>query len=239
MARNCAPENLAPQLLDSGFAFRAPRNDVPIKTPPEESSHEPDLLLLLASLGGAVGGVCGADRDLRQGRRRGHQFRPRDPDPHRHRAGRAVADPLCDRQARPSRADSGQNMAVPAALRPRHRRLLAVLFPRAQARPGHTGGADRQAERGAGGAVRRALPGRAALAQRLARHRADLGRGDFGCGETGIIGVPFAFVPAKACFRRDDRVTPSLRRPPCSSRRGRRRGSICRRRGCRPHRSLP
>ena len=46
-------------------------------------------------------------------------------------------------------------------------------FPGAETRAGDAGGADRQIERGAGGAVRRGVSGRAALVQRLARHRAD------------------------------------------------------------------
>src|SRR5947209_2420732 len=37
-------------------------------------------------------------------------------------------------------------MALPRAVRLRNRSLLALLLPRAQARPGISGGADRQAE---------------------------------------------------------------------------------------------
>ena len=90
-------------------------------------------------------------------RRRGHQLRSRDPDPHRHRADQSCPDPVCDRQAQPSRADLGQELDLPAAVRPRHRRLVAVLFPRAETRAGDAGGADRQIKRGAGGAVRRGV----------------------------------------------------------------------------------
>jgi len=50
---------------------------------------------------------------------------------------------------------------------------VAVLFPRPETRTGNIGGADRQVERGAGGAVRRGVSGRASLAQWLARHRPD------------------------------------------------------------------
>ena len=150
-----------------------PRNDGAV-----EALHEPGNAVVLASLGRAVGGVRRADRDLRESRRRGYQSRPRDLHPHRHRADQLCADPVRDRPIQPFRADLAKELDLPGAVGPRHRRLVAVLFSRAEARTGDAGGADRQIERGAGGAVRRGLSRRTALAQRLARHRPDRrGRG--------------------------------------------------------------
>src|SRR2546426_1487287 len=119
-----------------------------------------------------------ADRNLRQDRRRGHQFRSRDPDPHRRRAAQPGADPVCDRSVQPDRTDLDQELDLPRAVGPRHRRVLDLLFPRAETRSGHAGGTDRQIKRGAGGAVRRGVSRRTAIAQWLAWYRADRhGRG--------------------------------------------------------------
>jgi uncharacterized membrane protein len=41
-----------------------------------------------------------------------HQLRPRNPDPHRDRAGRAGPDPVCNRTVRPSRSGLSQELAV-------------------------------------------------------------------------------------------------------------------------------
>jgi len=60
--------------------------------------------------------------------------------------------------------------------------VLAVLFPRAEARPCHAGGADRQTERGAGRPVRRHVSRRTAVLERLGRHRIDRGRRGADCG---------------------------------------------------------
>ena len=64
------------------------------------------------------------------------------------------ADPVCYRPVQPSRADLAEELDLPGAFRARHRRVVAVLFSRAEAWPGDAGGADRQTERRAGGAVR-------------------------------------------------------------------------------------
>ena len=61
-------------------------------------------------------------------------------------------------------ADLDQELDFPGVVRARHRRIVDLLFPRAEARPGDAGGADRQIERRAGGAVRRGLSRRTAVA---------------------------------------------------------------------------
>ncbi len=55
--------------------------------------------------------------------------------------------------------------------------VVAVLFPGAEAGRRGAGGADRQAERGAGGGVRGAVPGRAAVRRQLGGRGADRCRG--------------------------------------------------------------
>src|SRR6266478_4640084 len=72
--------------------------------------------------------------------------------------------------------DLAKELDLPGAFRPRHRRLVAVLFSRPETRAGDAGGADRQIERGTGGAVRRGVSRRTAVVQRLARDRADRNR---------------------------------------------------------------
>ena len=76
-----------------------------------------------------------------------------------------AADPGRHRQIRRARADHAAKLGVSGAVRSRHRRVVAVLFPRVKARAGVAGGADRQIERGAGGAVRRRVSRRAAVAE--------------------------------------------------------------------------
>ena len=60
------------------------------------------------------------------------------------------------------RSISGRTYAVPRALGARHRRVVALLLPGAQARRCGARRADRQAQRRAGRGIRRRLPGREA-----------------------------------------------------------------------------
>src|SRR6185437_10309390 len=164
--RSAGPD---PESRDSGFdAYASPRNDGEI--------DGPRLFSILAALGRSLSHLRRADRDLRQGRRRSYQRRSRDPDPHRDRADHALDDPVRHRPVQPARRNLRQKLALPPALRTRHRRVLALLFPRAETRAGHAGGADRQIERGAGRPVRRRLSRRTADVERLARDRDDLRR---------------------------------------------------------------
>jgi hypothetical protein len=72
---------------------------------------------------------------------------------------------------------SGRTYSVPAAVGAWHRRVVAVLFPRAQTRAGGAGRADRQALGRACGAVRSRVPWREAYRAELVRRRADCGGG--------------------------------------------------------------
>ena len=71
--------------------------------------------------------------------------------------GCLAAIPGRDRPVPVARHDLDQDLRVPGALGPRHRGLVALLFPRAQARQCSAGRADRQAVRGAGRGVRGGL----------------------------------------------------------------------------------
>jgi hypothetical protein len=68
---------------------------------------------------------------------------------------------------------SRRSWIFPGAVGPGHRRLMALLFPRAEAGRRQPRGSDRQAQRRAGGGVRRRLPGRAAVGPELAGRGAD------------------------------------------------------------------
>ena len=151
-------------------------------------ADEPVLVLLLADMGGAVGDLCRAHRDLRQGRRRERQFRPRHLHPHHrgHRHARISAGG--DRAIPVARFDLRAHLSVPAAVGAGDRRVVALLFPRAQDRRGRQGGADRQIVGGAGGDIRRDVSGRAAERAELARHCVDRGRR--GAGGLSVIRRP-------------------------------------------------
>src|SRR6266566_3667906 len=153
-------------------------------------TYEPDLIFLLASLGHPLSRLRRADRYLRQGRRRRYQLGSGDPDPHRHRTDQPVADLVRDRAIQPPRTDPGQELAVPAALGTGHWCFVAMLFSRAEAGSRDVGGADRQIERRAGGAVRRGVPRRTAIAERLDRDRLDLGRRGADCDQGLIMRSP-------------------------------------------------
>ena len=63
------------------------------------------------------------------------------------------------------------HLSVSGAVRARHRRVVAVLFPRAEARRCGASGADRQVERRSGRRVRRGVSRRAAFGAELGRCR--------------------------------------------------------------------
>ena len=121
------------------------------------------MAVFLAILGRAVGDLRGAHGDLRQSRRRERQFRSRHLHPHHRGRLRAGLDRLRHAAISEPGGDFRPHVFVPAAVRPRHRRVVAVLFPRAQARQCRASRADRQIERGAGRHVRRAVSRREAF----------------------------------------------------------------------------
>ena len=79
-----------------------------------------------------------------------------------------------------ARLDRRPELSLSRAVRPRHRRLVALLLSGAATGRRGAGRADRQAERRHGRDLRRGLPRRDAVLAKLARHRADRGRGDAG-----------------------------------------------------------
>ncbi len=122
----------------------------------------------------------GTHRDLRQGRRREHQFRLRHLHPHHRHPDRHRRHPARPRRDAVAGFGVAAHLSVPRALRAGHRRLVAVLFPRPQDRQCRAGCAHRQDERRAGGDLRRPLPRREAQPDELAGRRADRRRGDPG-----------------------------------------------------------
>ncbi|KKZ86561.1 hypothetical protein RPHASCH2410_CH15655 [Rhizobium phaseoli Ch24-10] len=138
--------------------------------PHEKPSHE------LAALGASFRRLRSTHGDFRQGRRREREFRFRDLySHHRHPAG-GGNDDLCDRQLAGAIFGVGQDLALPCALRPCHRRLLDLLFPGFEARRRRACGADRQTIRRLRSRLCGAFPRRTPDAAELARHRDDCGR---------------------------------------------------------------
>ncbi len=119
----------------------------------------------------------------------------------------------------PLGAISRPDLRLPGALGAGDRRLVAVLFPRAAIGRRRARRACRQAQRRAGGGVRRRLPERAARPGQLDRRRADRPRGDAG-GLARLRGLR-RFIAA----RNSAPLRPRPRDGWTETRRGRRRNS--------------
>jgi hypothetical protein len=115
---------------------------------------------LLATLGGSVGRVCGTHGHFCKGRRRKREFGFRD-----------IHQDHCDHGCTWSHFSRHRTMAIARSglraklllsrpFRPRHRRLLGLLFPRPQTGRRRARRADRQDERRARRDFRRHIPGR-------------------------------------------------------------------------------
>nr|CAI0336664.1 hypothetical protein SHINE37_40519 [Rhizobiaceae bacterium] len=123
---------------------------------------------ILAGLGARLGGLRGADGDLRQDRHRRGQFRLRDLRAHRRHPPGARPHADARRQLAGAGKRAREKLDLPRPVGPCDRRLVAVLLPRAADRQGRPGRAGRQALRRAGRRLRRPVPRRAAFAGPLA-----------------------------------------------------------------------
>src|SRR6266702_936390 len=126
----------------------------------DERKYE-TVVLIMDPVGGPLRDLRGLDGDLRKSRRRADQFGLRHLDPDDDHPCHCDIDRLGERRLAAVRQCFPKDLSVPAAVRDRHRRVLALLLPRTQAGAGVRRGAGRQDERAAGGAVRGAVSGRA------------------------------------------------------------------------------
>src|SRR5271165_6150507 len=135
---------------------------------------------VLAALGGSLRGVCRADGDLRQGRGRERRLRLRHLHPHHRHSLRGGRDPRAHRPVAAAELGLAAKLHLSRPVGARDRILVALLFPRAETWRRGARRPDRQAQRGAGGDLRRRFLRREACAAKLARGRADRGRRDPG-----------------------------------------------------------